>query len=650
LKLNSDVQAEEVTPKVATHRTLSFFWQVIIAILTVAGLILAINQLFVLRFFGPVEFLMAYMYALFACFLSAVFLIFPATKRASRTKVPWYDVLLFSLTVAISVYLVIRTYDILHKGWELIPPLHIGILAIVLCPLVLEALRRTGGRALFIVATLFALYPTIADHMPGLLRGAQFSLWNTAVFHALSSSSIVGILTRVFAQLVIGFLFFGVVLVAAGGGGAFMKLAIALLGTYKGGPAKVAIFASAIFGSISGSAVSNVISTGSFTIPTMKKAGYPNHVAAAIEACSSTGGVIMPPIMGAAAFVMASFLDMSYFAVITAAAIPAILYYLGLYLQVHSYAETHNLEGMPSSQIPPLKEALIEALPYVLGIIALVYFLYMGLEGRAPFAASAVLLVLAMVRKRTRLHLKDFFELLQETARSMAMLLGMVAGIGFIVGCMSVTGLGFSFSSEIVSLAGGSIPLLVILGAITSFILGTGMTVTACYIFLAILMAPALITAGLNPLAVHLFVLYWGMASYITPPVALAAVTAAGIADADAFKTGLQSMRLGIVIYVIPFFFVAQPALVLQTPLPEVIMPLFTCILGVVLIAGSLEGYLIKYGRLSPYTRVPIGISGLLLAFPGLHTNIAGACLFILSLGVSLAKRRIAGRRLGYGE
>ena len=352
------------------------------------------------------------------------------------------------------------------------PPLHLGIIGIILCVVVIEALRRTGGIALFVVAVLFAFYPTFADYMPGLLKGAQFPVWNVFIFHSLSSSSIIGVLTVVFAQLVIGFLFFGAVLVAAGGGDAFMNLALALLGTHKGGPAKVAIFASSIFGSISGSAVSNVISTGSFTIPAMKRSGYPSYFAGAIEACASTGGVIMPPVMGAAAFVMASFLETSYIAIVAAATIPALLYYTGLYVQVYSYAEIHDLQGLDPSQVPPLKEAVLEVLPYFIGLISLVYFLFLGLEGRAAFVSSGVMLALAMMKKKTRLRLKDFLELILNSAKSMSNLLGMVAGIGFIVGSMSLTGVGFSFSSEIINLAGGNIALLLCLGALASFILG----------------------------------------------------------------------------------------------------------------------------------------------------------------------------------
>ena len=628
MKPASDKQAEN-TVKKSKFRELNFFWKFIVCVLTLLGLFLALNQIFVLRLLGSLEFLSAYMYSLIACFISMVYIIYPISANAPKERVPWYDIIFFITAFAAPTYLAFQAYDILHKGYELMPPLHIGIIGIIVCIVTIEALRRTGGMALFLVATVFAFYPTFADYMPGILKGAQFSLWNTAIFHALSSSSIIGVLTVVFAQLVIGFLFFGAVLVAAGGGDAFMNLALALLGTHKGGPAKVAIFASAIFGSISGSAVSNVISTGSFTIPAMKRSGYPAYFAGAIEACASTGGVIMPPVMGAAAFVMASFLETSYIAIVLAATIPAVLYYLGLYVQVYSYAEIHNLQGLDPSQVPSLKSAIVEVLPYLIGLLSLVYFLFLGLEGRAAFVSAAVMLALAMLRKKTRLNLKGFISLVLNAAKSMSNLLGMVAGIGFIVGSMSLTGVGFSFSSEIINLAGGNIALLLCLGALASFILGTGMTTTACYIFLAIVMAPALVTAGLNPLAVHLFVLYWGMASYITPPVALASLTAAGIAGSSPLKTGLQSMRLGVVIYLIPFFFVLEPALILQASFMQTIVPIVTCIIGVILIAGSLEGYLMWYGKLNAYSRLPMGVAGFLLAMPGLISNLLGVALLL---------------------
>jgi TRAP transporter 4TM/12TM fusion protein len=613
------------------RRDLGLFWRIVVVVLTILGLFLTINQVFLLGLLGKLEFENAYLYSLMALFLSIIFIIYPTHKKGTKKSVPWYDVVLFLMTLIICGYLADIAYDITHKGWDFLPPLHVGIVAIILCLIVLEASRRAAGMEMFCACLLFAFYPTFAGHMPGFLRGIQFPVYNTAVFHALGRASIIGISTDVFGSLLVGFMVFGVVLVISGGGKFFVDLAFALFGTQRGGPAKVAVFASTLFGSISGSAIANVVTIGSITIPMMKKSGYPGYYAAAIEACASTGGTIMPPVMGSVAFLMAAWLGMPYYKVAVAAAIPGILYYLVLFLQVDAYAARENLKGLPKSEIPHLGQVMKNGLPFCLGFATLVFYMFLGRESQAPFIASIIVILAAMVRKSTRLHAKGFFKLFEEAGQTLSMLLGIMAGVGFLIGSFDVTGLGSAFSSEMINLAGGSLVLLLILGALANLILGTGLSITACYIFLAIVLAPALTRVGLNPIAVHLFVIYWAVASNLTPPVAWPAYIAAVIAGAPPNKTAFHAMKLGIVIYLIPFFFVIRPALVLQAPFLEIIEPLAATVIGCALMAGGIAGYLLRFGRLNGYQRVTFFIAGFLLIIPGWQTDLIAvvACLVI---------------------
>jgi TRAP transporter 4TM/12TM fusion protein len=614
------------------RRSLSLFWRVVVVVLTTAGLFLAVNQVFLLGLLGSLEFENAYIYSLMVLFLSITFIIYPSHKKGSRKSVPWYDVALFITTLIVCSYLAGIAYDITHKGWDFLPPLHVGAAGVLLCLIVLEASRRAAGIEMFWAALLFAFYPTFAGHMPGFLKGIQFSVYNTAVFHALGRASLLGVSTDVFGTLLIGFMVFGVVLVISGGGKFFVDLAFALFGTQRGGPAKVAVFGSTLFGSISGSAIANVVTIGSITIPTMKKAGYPDYYAGAIEACASTGGTIMPPVMGSVAFLMAAWLGIPYYKVAIAAAIPGLLYYSVLFLQIDAYAARQNLKGLQKSEIPRLGHVLKNGLPFCLGFFVLLFFMFLGREAQSPFVASAVVILAAMVRKDTRLNFKDFFKLLEEAGQTLSMLLGIMAGVGFIIGSFDVTGLGSAFSSEMINLAGGNLILLLFLGALANLILGTGLSITACYIFLAIVLAPALTRVGLNPIAVHLFIIYWAVASNLTPPVAWPAYIAAVIAGAPPNKTAFYAMKLGIVVYLIPFFFVLRPALVLQAPFLELIEPLVSTVLGSALMAGGLAGYLLIFGSLNTFQRITFFVAGLLLIIPGWFTNAVaiGICLVIV--------------------
>jgi len=588
------------------------------------------NQVFVWRLLGDLEYENAFIYTMFALFLSIVFIIHPAGKNLGKDGVPWYDAILFVFTFLVSAYLAIRAYEITHQGWDLLPPKHVGLMALYLCLASLEAIRRVGGKILFITCFIFALYPSFAAKMPGLLEGAAYSLWDTIIYHGLSVGSLLGLTTRIFGNLLVGFMFFGVVLVATGGGKFFFDISMAFFGTRRGGPAKVAMFASGFFGSISGSVIANVLTTGTVTIPAMKRVGYPAYQAAAIEACASAGGTLMPPIMGAVAFIMAAWLNISYFEVALAAAIPSLLYYFTLFLQVDAYAAIKNLKGLHASEIPSMKEALKTGWHNIIGLLVLIFFMYFNRETQAPFIASAVVIIAAMTKKATRLKKGDFSSLFEQAAQVLSMVLGIMAGIGFIIGSFAGTGLGAAFSSEIGVLAGNNLILILIFGALGSFVLGMGMTVAACYIFLAIVIAPALVNLGINPVAAHLYLIYWGVASYITPPVALGAYTASAIAQTSPTKTALYSMQFGIAKYLLPVFFILNPALVLQTPIAEVIIPLISNFAGLYILTGGLTGYLLFFGRINIIQRMITFLSGFLLAMPGLKSNMIGLGLFAL--------------------
>ena len=598
-------------------RNLNHIWKGILVVFSVFALVLAILQIFLLKPFGFMLIETAYFYYLIAFYVSLVFIVFPVSQSRPKDQIPWYDYFLFCFCLSISIYYASMALDIIQKGWEFRAPFLPTILSVCLWLMVLEAVRRATGLVLAVVCGFFSIYPLFAGHMPGFMEGVEFSFLTTARYHSMSNVSMLGIPMQVVGSILIGFVLFGVALQATGGGKFFLDFAFALMGGARGGPAKVSVISSALFGMMSGSVISNVLVDGPFTIPAMKKAGYPPHYAAAIEAVTSTGGALMPPVMGASAFVMASFLGVPYATVILSAAVPAILYYAGLFFQVDAYARRVNLKGLSKSELPSLWLTLKKGWFFCFALLALlVLIFFLKTEAQAPFYAMLILFVCAMIREETRVSGRGYLEFLADCGKLMAQLTAILAGIGLVIGSLSMTGVAHSFSRELVVLAGGNVPLLLLIGAFTSFVLGMGMTATACYIFLAITLAPALVASGLNPIAVHLFVLYWGLVSFITPPVALAAITAAPIAGAGAMQTGYAAMRLGSSIYFVPFFFVLNPALILIGSMANIVISVATAIVGIYLLSGSLEGYIFGLGKIGLPLRISFSISGFLLAMP----------------------------------
>ena len=633
------------------YRTFNKLWQILFLALTTVGILLAIHQVMHLQTITGITLVdNRYLYLILAIFLSLVFILKPATKRAAKTRVPWYDIALFIFTLVVGGYFAWHGLDITRQGWEVNAPALPTALGVILWLLVLEGVRRAGGTAMFVVVLVMSLYPLYAGYMPRLISGFSISFLDAARYHAMSVESIMGIPMRVVGTIFLGFIIMGVALVVTGGGQFFINLSSALLGNYRGGPAKVSIVASGLFGSMSGSVISNILATGSFTIPAMKRIGYPPRYAAAIEACASTGGVLMPPIMGAVAFVMASFLAIPYWQVALAAAIPSVLYYFSLFLQIDAYAALVGMKGLPREELPSIKQTLKEGWFYIVVFALLVWLLlYMRREAPAPFYATGLLFILVSFRKETRMNYRRLLEFIGSVGRVLAELTAQLGAVGLIIGSLSVTGMVITFSTDLVNIAGGSIPGLLIMGALTSFVLGMGMSVTACYVFLAIVLAPALVAGGLNPLAIHLFVVYWGMLSYITPPVAVGAYVAASIAESHPMRTGVESMRLGGAQYFLPFFFVLNPMLVLQElTLTGFLLAISTAMLAILLISAGLQGHLLGVGHLRKgligwLTRLLLIIGGLLIGWPGIGTSIVGALIAApVILGYMVINRRAA--------
>ena len=603
------------------YRELSKAWRKIMAAMTACSIILAVNQIFNLGFFvGYVVLDSRYMYMITGVMLCMVFITFPA-NRHSPTHVPWYDIAIMVVIAIIFSYYAYFAERIVLEAWEYAAP-QIGVwLAMVTWVIVLEAGRRAGGWPVFAIVLVFSLYPTFAASLPNVVAALSIPIQEVAIFHILGEESLFGIPMRVFAQLVFGFLVFGISLQFTGGGPFFINLAFALLGHLRGGPAKVSIFSSGLMGSMSGGPISNVLTTGPLSIPAMRRIGFSKEYASGVEACASTGGVFMPPIMGATAFVMASFLNVSYITVAIAAIVPSVLYFFGLFMQIDAYAARHNLQGLPKDELPKVGKVFREGWYFIAVFIALIWMLvYLQREAVAPFYATGLLLVINQFTVH-KLSFDRFMQLVAQMGKLLAELAGILAAIGLIIGGLAVTGIAGTIANDLVYLAGENVVILLVMGALTSFILGIGMTVTAAYIFLAIVLVPALTNSGLDPLASHMFVMYWGMLSFITPPVALAAFAAASVANVSPMRAGVEAMRLGAIIYFVPFFFVFNPALLLQASWGENLQAITTALIGVALVSAALQGYLIGLGDLGGgsrgiLVRVLIGISGLSLALP----------------------------------
>jgi TRAP transporter 4TM/12TM fusion protein len=397
-------------------------------------------------------------------------------------------------------------------------------------------------------------------------------------------------------------------------------------------------------GSVSGSVVSNVLTTGVVTIPAMKRIGFSPAYAGGVEACASTGGVLMPPVMGATAFVMAAFLGRPYVEIALAALVPSLLFYFALFVQIDGYAAKNGLKGLPRAELPSIRQTFAEGWHYLFVFALLVWMLLiLQRESLAPFYATALLLVINQISPRYRLNWARLRTLLEGVGGALAELAALLAGVGLIIGALSVTGLAGTLANDLVYLAGNNIYVLLVMGALTSFIFGMGMTITACYIVLAIVLAPPLINAGFDPVAVHLFMMYWGMVSFITPPVALAAFVAAGIAKAPPMQVGLQSVKLGAAMYFVPFFFVLNPALILRGPVWEIAVVVGTAVAGLALIAAALEGYIVGIGRAGWAARLLLFAGGMAMAMPGggeldlSHVQLSLGGLVLAAAGAAIA-------------
>jgi TRAP transporter 4TM/12TM fusion protein len=616
--------------EVTRVRTLRGAWRWALILATAVTILLCINQQFSLRFFiGYTQLNTEYFYLLIALMLPFTFLIFPNSQRSPLDRIPWYDILFFVLTFGSAIVLMRHVRKAAEAGWEFGgAPTGVIVAGLVMWAVLMEALRRTGGWSLLLSVFPFTVYPLFADaKWLGPFRGSQSTLEQATSYHVLSGESLLGIPIQAFADTVIGFLVFGTALMMTGAGKFFINLAFAMCGTFRGGAAKVCIFASGLLGMMSGSIISNVLTAGTMTIPVMKKSGFRASYAGAIEACASTGAVLAPPVMGATAFVIAQFLNVSYAEVAVAAIIPAVLYYAGLFMQVDSYAARHGLKGIPRSELPKIMDTIRDGWYYIFVIaLLIVMLLYFKRESHAPFYATALLLVLNQLFSReTRWTLTTINRFLEVNGRTFVELIGILAGCGLLIGAFSMTGVVSSLANDLLRIAGDNAFLLLGMCAFTSLVLGLGLTTTACYIFLAILVAPALEKLGLNRMAVHMFIFYWGMLSSITPPVAIASFAAAGIAGSPAMKTGWESMWVGSIIYFIPFFFVLNPVLVLQgdSPYFAALGLMLLAAFGTLFICGGIQGYqafvgdLRKTGSLEWPLRVLLVIGGFVVATPG---------------------------------
>jgi len=551
-----------------------------------------------------------------------IFLLYPAGPKSPRNRLPWYDLVCIAATLYAGLYILIDMHNIVTRAGD--PTLTDIVLGIITVLLVLEAARRTIGMALPIVAIAALLYAYFGPYMPGLLGHKGYSFRRIFPYQFLTTEGIYGVPLGVSSTFVYLFILFGAFLNKTGAGKFFIDLAFALTGSSQGGPAKSAIVSSGLLGTVSGSSVANVVTTGTFTIPLMKRVGYEPHFAGAVEAASSTGGQIMPPVMGAAAFIMAEVLGVPYISVAAAAAIPAVLYYISLFAQVHFRAGRLGLKGIPRSELPDLKQTLAQGWHLLIPLIVLIVILVWGYSPmKAVFWTIILTGGLSFIKPETRITGPKLLEALEEGARSAVEVAAACACAGIVVGVVTMTGLGLKIAGLIVTWSRGQLFLALPLTMLASILLGMALPTTAKYVVLSTLAAPALVRLGIPAMAAHMFILYFGVVADITPPVALAAYAGAGLAKANAMKTGWTACQVGLAAFIVPFMFAYSPSLVLIGTGGEILLAFITASIGVVTLAAAMQGWI--WSALPIWSRAICFACALLLIKPGVTTDIAGA-------------------------
>jgi TRAP transporter 4TM/12TM fusion protein len=560
----------------------------------------------------------------------AVYVLYPASRKGSKTTTPIYDWILAVLSGGVIGYIIFFFNDIARRGAEPLPyEIWLGIAAIIL---VLEAGRRVVGNVLPCMSILFLLYCHFGYMAPGMFQIRGYTLSRIIQHMYLTPEGIFGLALGVSATFVIVFIIFGAFLSQSGGARFFNELALAVAGGTPGGPAKVAVVASGLLGTINGSSVANVATTGTFTIPLMKRVGYPPHYAGAVEACASTGGQLMPPIMGAGAFIMSEFLGIPYLTIAAAAIIPAFIYYTAIFTNVHIRARKENFQGLPKDQLPVVREVMSRdghLLVPVIVIIATLLMKYTPL--RAGFIGVVSVILVSSLKQNTRMGVKDLIKALEEGARGALGVALACALVGFVVGTSSLTSLGLTISNNIIEISGGNLLLTLIMAMVACLVLGMGLPTTANYIVCSTIIAPALIGMKVLPLSAHLFVFYFGIMADLTPPVCLAAFTGAGIAGASPSKTGFTATKIALCSYIMPYMFVYNPMILLQNVvLYELVILVVSATLGVVVLAGAFEGWF--YRTLKVYERLVMSICALAAIHHSMMLSLIGTAGIILAI------------------
>lgn len=633
---DADAMLEDVEAEFNYRKKIDPFWMTFITVVS----ILFIGYHLVTAGFGLPE-IYKHRAIHLGFLLSLTWLYFPANKQSPKGRPSKLDLVLFSISIVVSVLTVVNRDAYLLRGGILVMSDY--IIGSIVMLLVLEATRRTVGGQMLWISIICLIYMWAGPYIPGVFSHRGQSLRRIIQSMYMGGEGIFGMPLGVSSTYLIIFVILAAILDKSGLGKLFNDLALGLGGRFSGGPAKVAVVASALTGTISGSAASNVATTGAFTIPLMKKIGYPSTFAGAVEAAASTGGQIMPPIMGSAAFIMAEYLGISYLTIAIAGLIPALLYFASVYFQVDFRAKSLGLRGLDKSEMPDVKKTVLR---YGQMIIPMIVLIWLMSEGRTPlysaFYAVCLTVILSWFRKETRILLPEAKNVAISSARTSVAIGISMAAAGFMIAAFSSTGLGIVLADSIVAISGGSLIIVLVLTMIVAIILGLGLPTSACYVITASICAPILVKVGLSPFLAHFFVFYYSCLSTVTPPIALAAYVAAGIANANTDKVGWAAFRLALAGFIVPFFFIYSPAMVLMGPdgamlgasALSIIIAVISGLAGTWFLAASVEGFLIiKYPF---WLRAPIFVAALLLIDPRITTSAIGLAIALASIAIIL--------------